>query len=327
MKLLTVAALLFASSSLAVPTNNGGACIPRPHPGDGNNGNHPGNGGDGNNPPGNGGDGNNPPGNGGDGNNPPGNGGDGNNPPGNGGDGNNPPGNGGDGNNPPGNGGDGNNPPGNGGDGNNPPGNGGDDDYMACPSGLYSNPQCCDTDVLGVLGLDCSTPDQTPTSGGDFKSICAEVGKQAKCCVLPVAGQSVLCQDAVGGDDNNNPPGNGGDGNNPPGNGGDGNNPPGNGGDGNNPPGNGGDGNNPPGNGGDDNDDEYEACPSGLYSNPQCCQVDVLGVAALDCSTPDETPKSGSNFGEICAKTGKQAKCCVLPVAGQSLLCQEAVGA
>lgn len=26
-------------------------------------------------------------------------------------------------------------------------------------------------------------------------------------------------------------------------------------------------------------------CPTGLYAVPQCCDVDVLGVAAVDCRT------------------------------------------
>ena len=26
-------------------------------------------------------------------------------------------------------------------------------------------------------------------------------------------------------------------------------------------------------------------CPIGLYSNPKCCSVDVLGVAAVGCAT------------------------------------------
>jgi hypothetical protein len=25
-----------------------------------------------------------------------------------------------------------------------------------CPTGLYSNPQCCATDVLGLVGLNCA---------------------------------------------------------------------------------------------------------------------------------------------------------------------------
>jgi hypothetical protein len=28
-------------------------------------------------------------------------------------------------------------------------------------------------------------------------------------------------------------------------------------------------------------------CPDGLFSVPQCCSVDILGVADLDCSTPE----------------------------------------
>jgi hypothetical protein len=43
--------------------------------------------------------------------------------------------------------------------GNNPgskPGNNGNNgNYMACPTGLYSNPQCCSTGILGVAALDC----------------------------------------------------------------------------------------------------------------------------------------------------------------------------
>ncbi|KAH6876093.1 fungal hydrophobin-domain-containing protein [Alternaria rosae] len=64
-----------------------------------------------------------------------------------------------------------------------------------CPTGLYSNPQCCATDVLGVVGLNCAVPATTPTSTTDFIAGCAASGQQAKCCVIPVADQDVLCQD------------------------------------------------------------------------------------------------------------------------------------
>ncbi|EHK42849.1 hydrophobin [Trichoderma atroviride IMI 206040] len=67
-----------------------------------------------------------------------------------------------------------------------------------CPNGLYSNPQCCDTLVLGIVGLGCEVPTQTPRDGVDFKNICAKTGDQAVCCVVPVAGQDLLCQTAVG---------------------------------------------------------------------------------------------------------------------------------
>ncbi|CAG5181280.1 uncharacterized protein ALTATR162_LOCUS9683 [Alternaria atra] len=64
-----------------------------------------------------------------------------------------------------------------------------------CPAGLYSNPQCCATDVLGAVGLNCKVPTTTPANTTDFISGCAATGQQAKCCVIPVAGQDVLCQD------------------------------------------------------------------------------------------------------------------------------------
>ncbi|KAH6607227.1 HFB1 protein [Trichoderma cornu-damae] len=70
-------------------------------------------------------------------------------------------------------------------------------------------------------------------------------------------------------------------------------------------------------------------CPDGLFSNPQCCSAQVLGIVGLDCSvltTAGETPRDGADFRNICAKTGKQALCCVAPVAGQALLCQLAIG-
>ncbi|KAI4630264.1 uncharacterized protein J4E88_000177 [Alternaria novae-zelandiae] len=64
-----------------------------------------------------------------------------------------------------------------------------------CPDGLYNSPQCCATDVLGVVGLNCAVPATTPTSTTGFIAGCAAAGNQAKCCTIPVAGQAVLCQD------------------------------------------------------------------------------------------------------------------------------------
>jgi hypothetical protein len=40
-----------------------------------------------------------------------------------------------------------------------------------------------------------------------------------------------------------------------------------------------------PGGGGNGGNGGGSLCPNGLYSNPQCCATNVLGVAALDCST------------------------------------------
>ncbi|KID90820.1 Hydrophobin 2 [Metarhizium guizhouense ARSEF 977] len=64
---------------------------------------------------------------------------------------------------------------------------------LLCPPGLYSNPQCCASLLLGVVGLDCEVP-----GVGDFQEICAKKGKGAACCVLPVAGQDLLCATPAG---------------------------------------------------------------------------------------------------------------------------------
>ncbi|GAB7333087.1 hypothetical protein MBLNU13_g04762t1 [Cladosporium sp. NU13] len=66
-------------------------------------------------------------------------------------------------------------------------------------------------------------------------------------------------------------------------------------------------------------------CAPGLFNQAQCCSTDVAGVANLDCATPSKTPTSASDFGAICAKSGKTARCCVLPILGQALLCQNPV--
>ncbi|KAK1242935.1 hypothetical protein MKX08_005747 [Trichoderma sp. CBMAI-0020] len=68
-------------------------------------------------------------------------------------------------------------------------------------------------------------------------------------------------------------------------------------------------------------------CPPGLlYTVPQCCDVDVLGVADLDCVTPPSAPSNCKTFAGVCSKIGREPKCCVLPVAGQALLCVDPVG-
>ncbi|EXF82466.1 hypothetical protein CFIO01_05189 [Colletotrichum fioriniae PJ7] len=79
-----------------------------------------------------------------------------------------------------------------------PTGNtGGGSSYVAC-SGFYSSLQCCATDVLGVADLDCASSPTVPTTASDLRSICAKAGQRARCCVLPVLGQAVLCQTPVG---------------------------------------------------------------------------------------------------------------------------------
>ncbi|RYO86676.1 hypothetical protein DL764_008970 [Monosporascus ibericus] len=69
----------------------------------------------------------------------------------------------------------------------------------------------------------------------------------------------------------------------------------------------------------------YDPC-SGLYDSAQCCATDVLGIADLDCASPPDVPKSANDFRKICANEGQRARCCVLPVAGQGVLCQTPVG-
>ncbi|KAH8884342.1 hypothetical protein GQ53DRAFT_829819 [Thozetella sp. PMI_491] len=69
--------------------------------------------------------------------------------------------------------------------------------YTAC-TGLYGTSQCCATDVLGVADLDCANPPTVPTSASDFQTICADIGQRARCCVLPILGQDVLCETPAG---------------------------------------------------------------------------------------------------------------------------------
>ncbi|KAK6992942.1 fungal hydrophobin-domain-containing protein [Favolaschia claudopus] len=61
-----------------------------------------------------------------------------------------------------------------------------------CPAGLFSVAQCCATNVLGILGLDCADPGPKAINGAAFKKVCADDGKAPACCVLPILGQCVL---------------------------------------------------------------------------------------------------------------------------------------
>jgi len=69
--------------------------------------------------------------------------------------------------------------------------------YDPC-SGLYDTPLCCATDVLGVADLDCVQPGAVLTEPAQFQSTCADAGQRARCCVLPILGQAVLCQTPAG---------------------------------------------------------------------------------------------------------------------------------
>ncbi|KAK0376785.1 hypothetical protein CLIM01_05849 [Colletotrichum limetticola] len=75
---------------------------------------------------------------------------------------------------------------------------GGSAPYVACP-GTYS-PQCCATDILGLAVLNCASPPTVPTSANNFKNICSATagGQQARCCLLPVLGQALLCDTPAG---------------------------------------------------------------------------------------------------------------------------------
>ncbi|CAH0018635.1 unnamed protein product [Clonostachys rhizophaga] len=72
--------------------------------------------------------------------------------------------------------------------------------YIAC-SGLYGTAQCCATDVLGLVNLDCGNPPSLPTSPDEFSSVCSAIGQRARCCVLPILEQGVLCNTPTGVDD------------------------------------------------------------------------------------------------------------------------------
>lgn len=70
--------------------------------------------------------------------------------------------------------------------------------YTPC-SGLYSTPECCATDVLGVADLDCADPPTVPSNATEFQSICSAVGQRARCCVLPIVRlHSLVLPSAVG---------------------------------------------------------------------------------------------------------------------------------
>ncbi|KAH8902510.1 hypothetical protein BR93DRAFT_972575 [Coniochaeta sp. PMI_546] len=69
--------------------------------------------------------------------------------------------------------------------------------YTPC-TGLYGTSQCCATDVLGVADLDCANPPTVPTDAANFTAICSAIGQRARCCVLPILGQDILCETPAG---------------------------------------------------------------------------------------------------------------------------------
>merc|ERR1711964_359935 len=60
-------------------------------------------------------------------------------------------------------------------------------------------------------------------------------------------------------------------------------------------------------------------CPA--IDTPQCCQLDVDGVAAVTCSAPESDLTTVADFVDSCAAEGPSALCCTVPVAGLGLLC------
>ncbi|KAI8632141.1 fungal hydrophobin-domain-containing protein [Xylariaceae sp. FL1651] len=60
-----------------------------------------------------------------------------------------------------------------------------------CPG--IDSPQCCQTDVDGIIDLTCESPAEEPQSIKQLSAICAEDGLTAQCCTLPLVGDALLC--------------------------------------------------------------------------------------------------------------------------------------
>ncbi|PQE33816.1 hypothetical protein CJF32_00011057 [Rutstroemia sp. NJR-2017a WRK4] len=58
----------------------------------------------------------------------------------------------------------------------------------------------------------------------------------------------------------------------------------------------------------------------------QCCDVNVLGLADLDCETPPSVPTDIPDFNAICASVGKIDMCCDIPILEQGLICSSPSG-
>ncbi|RBR26338.1 uncharacterized protein FIESC28_00838 [Fusarium coffeatum] len=69
--------------------------------------------------------------------------------------------------------------------------------YVPC-TGLYGSAQCCATDVLGLANLDCGGPPSTPSNATEFSAVCSAIGQRARCCVLPILDQGILCNTPAG---------------------------------------------------------------------------------------------------------------------------------
>ncbi|KAF2116292.1 fungal hydrophobin-domain-containing protein [Lophiotrema nucula] len=61
----------------------------------------------------------------------------------------------------------------------------------------------------------------------------------------------------------------------------------------------------------------------GPLESPLCCQLDVEGVANLNCENAGSVSTT-EEFEATCAETGLTAECCVLAVGTDGLLCTAA---
>ncbi|KAH7068686.1 fungal hydrophobin-domain-containing protein [Paraphoma chrysanthemicola] len=68
---------------------------------------------------------------------------------------------------------------------------------------------------------------------------------------------------------------------------------------------------------------ERQSGVCGALATPSCCQLDVLGVADLNCANAGPV-SSTEEFKTLCAETGTSAQCCVLPLGGDALVCTSA---
>jgi hypothetical protein len=78
----------------------------------------------------------------------------------------------------------------------------------------------------------------------------------------------------------------------------------------------------------------------GPLSSPLCCELDVEGVATLNCANGESPIQYGfgrtltqdiagpvtttAKFQATCAKTGTTAQCCILPLGTDGLVCTAA---
>lgn len=67
-----------------------------------------------------------------------------------------------------------------------------------------------------------------------------------------------------------------------------------------------------------------ELCPP--LDSPECCQLDVDGVADLSCEAPSGSPKTLSAFKSACGTEGRSAMCCTVVIVSFCDLLQLAKG-